>query len=176
MSISTRLLTFILGIVLIGMIGTAFWTNRMADDAITRTVKAEQNFAAIGAGRAIEERIKVYLATVNIMASAKSLSPALREPDNQLLQREANDFLEKETQDLPGVTVIGLLNKEGNVVASTNFNSVRKNNYSDREYFRQALQGKFYVAQPTKSRSTNRLSFLQQRLCTRLARFKACCS
>lgn len=159
MSISTRLLTFILGIVLIGMIGTAFWTNRMADDAITRTVKAEQNFAAIGAGRAVEERIKVYLATVNIMASAKSLSPVLREPDNQLLRRQANDFLEKETQDLPGVTVIGLLNKEGNVVASTNFNSVRKNNYSDREYFRQALQGKFYVAQPTKSRSTNRLSF-----------------
>lgn len=159
MSISTRLLTFILGIVLIGMIGTAFWTNRMADEAITRTVKAEQNFAAIGAGRAVEERIKLYLATVNIMASAKSLSPALREPDNQLLRRQANDFLEKETQDLPGVTVIGLLNKEGNVVASTNFNSVRKNNYSDREYFRQALQGKFYVAQPTKSRSTNRLSF-----------------
>ena len=159
MSISTRLLTFILGIVLIGMIGTAFWTNRLADDALTRTVKAEQNFAAIGAGKAIEERLKLYLATVNILANAESVTHALRDPDNRLTVREANAFLEKETQDLPGVAVIGLLNKEGNVVASTNFNTVSKNNYSDREYFQQALQGKHYVSQPAKSRSTGKLSF-----------------
>ncbi len=159
MSISTRLLTFILGIVLLGMIGTAYWTNRLADTALTKTVKAEQDFAAIGAGKAIEERLTKNFAAVDIMAHAESLIRALRGPGDSFAVREANEFLKEEAQNLPGVASIRLLDANGAVVAATDFGATGAYTDSERAFFRQALQKPLSISQPAKNPATNQLSF-----------------
>ncbi|WP_051287505.1 methyl-accepting chemotaxis protein [Paenibacillus taiwanensis] len=76
-------------------------------------------------------------------------------PQNELYTK-ANDILAKSLLGAPEKQSLTLIDTNGVIVASSNLESV-KDNRGDRDYFRQAIKGEFFVSDVLVSKSTNSL-------------------
>lgn len=158
MSIGTRLMGSILGIVAAGLAAMLFWTNERSREALTRALLTQQEMAVRGAAEAIDVQLSVYLYAAEMLASGEELVEALRNPADSSAAEVASRRLAFSRERLPAVSIMGLINKDGLVVACTERSNEGRQNLGDRSYFKEAMQGRLVLSKTAVGRTSGKPS------------------
>ena len=158
MSIGARLMGAILGIVAIGLAAMLFWTNGRSRDALTRALLSQQEMSVRGTAAAIDVQLGVYLYAVEMLASGGELVGALRDPSDAATGEAASRRLAFSRERLPGVAIMGLINRDGLVVACTERSNEGRQNLGDRPYFKDAIQGRLVLSKAFVGRTSGKPS------------------
>lgn len=158
MSIGARLMGAILGIVAAGLAAMLFWTNGRSREALTRALLTQQEMAVRGAAEAIDVQLGAYLYAVEMLASGGELVGALRDSADASVVEAASRRLAFSRERLPGVAIMGLINKDGLVVACTERSNEGRQNLGDRPYFKDAIQGKLVLSRAFVGRTSGKPS------------------
>ncbi|MEG2139354.1 MAG: methyl-accepting chemotaxis protein [Bilophila sp.] len=159
MSIRTRLLGSILGVLIVGLAGMSFWTIRLTEETLTASILAQQRVAVEGTKQSLSLQIEAYRYAVGQAAEGNFLAQVLKHPDDTAIVATAVRRLTSSKEALQGCSIFALINSTGLVVASSNASAVGKQNLADRDYFKKAMAGTFVISKASLSRSTGKPSF-----------------
>lgn len=152
-TIRGKLLVPILSIVLIGGLGMGYASYKAASDAVTDATRND----GLRSVQALRQLIDLVMDTAQLDLSGIATDPALK----QLLQdqgskAENQGSLESQMKELvkrqPLYNSMIALNAEGVIMASTSGSSGGKR--ADRDYFKAAMEGRFFISAPSTSQQT----------------------
>lgn len=159
MSIRTRLLGSILGVLITGLAAMSFWTNQLTEQTLTSSILAQQSAIAEGESGRLSSLFSFYQYALEQVADSAYLKDLLRAPKDATALVNATRRITSSKEYFPECVVFGLIDSTGLVVASSNTEVVNKQNLADREYFIEAMKGKFAISQASLSRNTGKPSF-----------------
>ncbi|MBD0381185.1 methyl-accepting chemotaxis protein [Paenibacillus sedimenti] len=168
LSLRVKLPVFISLLVIIALAGSSIFAYMFGSDMLMKKSKDEMNANADRIGENLFSIVQLeeqstYQVSINstfkdllkLRLQNKLSEQDFFSPKNDL-QAKANAILQKSIQGTKGIQSLTLIDTKGTIVASSNPDSV-KGDRSDREYFKEAIQGKFFVSDAIISKSTNSL-------------------
>lgn len=156
MKIATKLLSAILGILVLGAAISTWWTSDITQKALVHSISSEQEALVKGAMNAFDARIN----TLRLLLLQDSQSQYVREilgsssPSPELVV-EANRRLTVVKDALSNVLIYGIIAPNGLVKACSTAANAGTQNLGTRPYFSDALQGKTVISEPARSRTDN---------------------
>ena len=158
MNIGTRLLGSILGVVIIGSAASTWWTSELTRTELTSNITSQQQVMVTGAVNQINMLLKLYSQSIEQASTSLFVAQLLAAPGPEHASI-ANAQFARIRDGLPYTSIMGLINAEGLVVASSNAATVNVQQLGDRDYFKEAMQNRHVISKPSKSRSTGQPSF-----------------
>ncbi|MEG2172911.1 MAG: methyl-accepting chemotaxis protein [Desulfovibrionaceae bacterium] len=160
MKIATKLLSAILGILVLGAGASSWWTSSITEKALEQAITGEQAALVSGALNNFEARIATMRMLLAQGSEAVYVRNVLLDASNADYVQAANTRLTMTEQVVPNVVVYGVIRTDGLVVASSVTASVGKLNLGDRQYFKDVLKyDKLIISAPALSRSTKMPAF-----------------
>ncbi|HEY2491761.1 MAG TPA: methyl-accepting chemotaxis protein [Paenibacillus sp.] len=173
-SLRVKLPLFISMLVIVVLIGTSAFMYMFGSNLLLDKSKDEMNANADRIGESLLSTVQLeqemtYL--VSIHSDFKDLLKLRNEnklsdedffsTKNQLFTR-SNDILTQSIKGIKGIETLMVIDTKGKVISSSNPVSIQADR-SDREYFQEAVKGKFNISDALISKSTNSLivSFAQ---------------
>ena len=159
MSIGAKLLGSILGVLLVCTAASTYRTATLTENALEASIAGRQNAAVAGAARELEARLQGLKELLAETARAAHMRALLLAPQDPERLRVTNARLEGLRNSQPVVDVAGLIGADGILKAGTAAANIGTQNLGDREYFREAMQGRTVISRPSKSRATGKPAF-----------------
>lgn len=158
MKIATKLLSAILGVLVLGAALSTWWTSTTTEEALKRAIHMEQKALVDGAMNSFESRINAIRLLLIQGSEALFVQAVLQDPTPENVAN-ANTRLATVEKELPNVVNYAVIRPDGIVVASSVPANAGKQDLKDRDYFRKALQGNFIISEASISRTTNTPAF-----------------
>ncbi|MFD0698648.1 methyl-accepting chemotaxis protein [Paenibacillus sp. GCM10027628] len=168
LSLRVKLPVFISLLVILALAGSSLFSYMFGSGMLMMKSKDQMNANADRIGENLSSIVQLEAQStyqVSVHSTLKDLlklrlQNKLSEQDffsakNDLLAK-ANAVLQKSVQGTKGIQSLMIIDTKGTIVAGSNPDSV-KGDRSDREYFKEALQGKSFVSDALISKSTNSL-------------------
>lgn len=159
MSIGMRLLSSILGVVILGVASVGYWTASLSNNALTESIKAQQSALVTGAARLIEDQLNTLQVAVKEIKDKDSVSNLLYLPGRSLLQEEVKDYLNYKSRELNGIEYIGVFSESGVLITGTGPHPPSEKQWSTQPFFRQAMLGKACISLPIEGNDPKNLIF-----------------
>jgi len=157
LSLRNRLLLSITSVMIIGMLITAAISYIYSKEAIREAVGHNMTNTVETCQKQIDSWVSDIEADLKTLSYNSLVSNILQnqdEPDN------SNDLLQKFKNDYPFYENLGILNKQGLLIAGSNPALVGKLKLTDRSYFREAMAGQVALSKPAASRDTGEPIFV----------------
>ncbi|MFC5448590.1 methyl-accepting chemotaxis protein [Paenibacillus aestuarii] len=168
LSLRVKLPMLISLLVIVALTGSSIFVYMFGSDMLNKKSKDEMNANADRIGENLLSIVQLEQQStyqVSVHSTFKDLlnlrnGGSLADPDffsaKNEMQSKANALLKKSIENAAGVQSLTLIDAKGTIVASSNPDSVNTDR-SDREYFKEAMQGHFFVSDALISKSTNSL-------------------
>lgn len=159
MKIATKLLSAILGILVLGASISTWWTSSITENALKHSITGEQTALVDGGIHDFDSRITSMRLLLAQGSDALYVRDVLLHPDNAAAAADASQRLRQLEKMLPNVMVYGVIGPDGTVVACSVEGNAGKQNLKDRPYFAEAMQGKFVISDAALSQTTKSPAF-----------------
>ena len=146
-----KLLIPTLGIVILGMAMASLFSARKASDELWQELQASSRHIANGLSNSLTLFMENIEGVLRLQAQDPRLEAMLQDPASERVAQVRN-MLKALTEFSPLIQGSVLLNAHGDVLASDAKDSTE--NFADRDYFKQAMQGKTNISRPLRSRVT----------------------
>jgi methyl-accepting chemotaxis protein len=167
-SLRVKLPVLISLLVILVLTGSSIFTYVLGSRMLLTKSKDEMNANADRIGEnlystvQLEEQSTFLVSVNNSLKDLLKLRGQKKMSDQEFfsskneLQAKANELLLKSIQGTRGIQSLQLIDPNGTIIASNSPDSL-KTDRSDREYFKEAIQGKFFISDAIISKSTNSL-------------------
>lgn len=159
MSIRTRLLGSILGVLIVGLTVMSFWTNQLTEHTLTTSILAQQRASAEGESGRLSAQLNFYKYALGQVADSAYPKDLLRTPKDATALANTTRRINSSKKNIPECVVFGLIDSSGMVVANSPEETIGKQNLADREYFKEAMKGNVTISKASLSKTTGKAAF-----------------
>lgn len=157
LSLRNRLLLSITSIMIIGMLITATISYIYSKEAIREAVGHNMTNTVENCRKQIDSWVNDLEADLKSLTFNPVVGDVLQHQNDP---EKINELLQKFKSHYPFYENLGILNKQGLLIAGSNTSLVGKLKLTDRPYFREAMRGQVSLSKPVASRDTGEPIFV----------------
>ncbi|MDM8535566.1 response regulator [Desulfobacterales bacterium HSG17] len=147
-TLRTKFLIPTIILVVLGIIISSIATHVISENAIQGVIKSQLLHTADSAQQHLESWIKINKMRIRHWSEEDYFKISVRDTFmGKSSRKAANLFLKKKKQRSPFFESVNLLNKKGEIVASSDFEETGNRNYLENQFFRASIQGRDYISE-----------------------------
>ncbi|MDR2745784.1 MAG: methyl-accepting chemotaxis protein [Desulfovibrio sp.] len=152
LSLRTKILGPVVVLIALAVSGSAMLSYRNSSDALRDALADNMRGEAAALVRAIDDMTDTVVHNIAQIPLRQEIQAFYRgDTENRAAGEAMGEALRKIVDTYRGFERVSLLNMKGKVVASSTASAIGQD-FSDRNYFKNALKGRAFLSQPLKSR------------------------